>query len=89
MCRLSANLCQDKSSMKVKNLFTNGLNFIYMGIFFSYFVMFFFNMKDFMPSLSRCMEMQNQLLLAQLNMDNCENNASDLDLYHSLIRFLK
>ena len=42
-----------------------------------------------MPSLSRCMEMQNQLLQTQLNLDNCENNVSDLDLYHSLIRFLK
>ena len=34
MCRLSANLCQDKSSIKVKNLFTNGLCLIYLEIFF-------------------------------------------------------
>ena len=42
-----------------------------------------------MSNLTRCMEMQNQLLQTQLNLDDCENNASDLDLYHSLIRFLK
>ena len=86
MCRLSANLCQEKSSMKVKNLFTNGLNFSYLWIFFVY---FFFLFKDFKPSLSHYKEMQNQLLQTQLNLDDCKNNASDLDLYHSLIRPFK
>ncbi len=30
-----------------------------------------------------------QLFQAQENLDNCESNANDLDLYHSVIRFLR
>lgn len=42
-----------------------------------------------MFNLSRCLEKQNQQLQIQTNSENCDQNANDLDLYHSAIRFLR
>lgn len=45
---------------------------------------------DFITSLCKCLEKQNLLLQSTSdNLNNLESNANDLDLYHSLIRFLK
>ncbi|CAF0935213.1 unnamed protein product, partial [Brachionus calyciflorus] len=64
MCRLCANISQEKSTQKVKNLFT----------------------KDFMVSLSRCLDQHQVFLVSNPEGTNTE---LDLDFYHSLVRFLK
>ncbi|RNA26129.1 hypothetical protein BpHYR1_008377 [Brachionus plicatilis] len=63
MCRLCANICQEKANQRVKHLFS----------------------KDFMASLAKCLDQQQVVLATNANDATTE---SDLDLYHSLIRFI-
>ncbi len=39
--------------------------------------------------ICRCMDKQIKIIQVQENLNNCENNANDLDLYHSVIRFIR